>query len=137
MRQKLLSLFILLILGFAGLEGRGQVSIIPTQTITESFSIGTNATATLPASWKCDKNNSTVRSVSNYPSAVTTATDNRAGNSMANTASNGIYNFGAGDAASATDRAVGGLSSNSASKSVNVYVKLKNTSTNPIGSFYN
>lgn len=134
MRQKLLSLFILLILGFAGLEGRGQVNIIPTQTITESFSIGINATATLPASWKCDKN-TTVRLVGNYPTAITTATELRAGKSMANNASNGIYNFGAGDAASATDRAVGGLSSGSGSKSVNVYVKLKNTSTNPIGSF--
>lgn len=109
------------------------MNIIPDQTITESFSIQTTATAALPANWKCDKNNQ-VRTIGTYLAAVT-STELRAGNSMSSSASNGIYNFGAGDAASATDRAVGGLSSGSGSKSVNVYVKLKNTSTNPIGSF--
>jgi hypothetical protein len=109
------------------------VSIIPDQTITESFSIPTTATAALPANWKCDKN-AVVRTIGTYSGAATN-TERIAGDNMANNVSNGIYNFGAGDAASATDRAVGGLSSSSASKSVNVYVKLKNTSTNPIGSF--
>ena len=40
---------------------------------------------------------------------------------MSSTATNGIYNYGAGDAAAATDRAVGWLSSSSATKSGNLY----------------
>jgi len=54
---------------------------------------------------------------------------------MPTNASHGIYNYGAGPASSATDRAIGGLSSNSGSKSVNIYVQLKNNGSTDINSF--
>lgn len=109
------------------------VNIAPGDTITEAFSIGTSATATLPTDWKADKNTN-VRSVGTY-SAAGTATEQRAGNNMSTSAANGIYNYGAGPADTATDRAVGGLSSSSGSQSVNVYTKLTNTGGSTINSF--
>ncbi|MBS1564213.1 MAG: Ig-like domain-containing protein, partial [Bacteroidetes bacterium] len=94
--------------------------------------MGGTATATLPANWKA-LNNTTVRSVDPFASAGT-ATTQSGGNGISTTATNGIYNFGAGVAASATDRAVGGISSSSASKSVNIYTSIKNNDANPITS---
>jgi len=111
----------------------GQVNISAGATVTQDFSIGTSATATLPSGWRADKN-TTVRSVGSYGSAVT-ATERSDGNSMSTTAGNGIYNFGAGPGASATDRAVGGLSSSKASKSVNLYVQLYNNGSSDITNF--
>jgi len=109
------------------------VNIAAGGTITENFSIGTSATATLPTDWKADKN-TTVRLVGPY-SAAGTQTEQIAGNKMPTNAPNGIYNFGAGDQASATDRAVGGISSKNASKSVNIYVKLTNNGSSTIPNF--
>ena len=111
----------------------GQVNISVSNTITENFTIGTSATATLPSGWKADKN-TTVRLVGTY-SAATTATEQRAGNNMSPSATNGIYNYGSGDATTATDRAVGGISSSSASKSVNIYVQLTNNGVDAINNF--
>ena len=111
----------------------GQVNISAGNTITQDFSIGTSATASLPTGWKADKLTS-ARTLGTYASAVS-ATERSDGNSLSTTAGNGIYNFGAGVAASATDRAVGGLSSSSASKSVNVYVQLTNNGTSLIDNF--
>lgn len=110
-----------------------QIDVMPGDTYIQDFDeMGTSQTAVLPSGWRVSKNNS-VRTVDAYNSAVT-QTDQRAGNNMSSTAPNGIYNFGAGDPASATDRAVGGLSSSSASKSVNVYVHFRNNSANDITS---
>ncbi len=103
----------------------GAISIAPGTTISENFSIGASATATLPTDWKVAKN-AAVRTVDTYASAGS-ATERRDGNNMSSTAANGIYNFGAGDAGTATDRAVGGLSSGSGSQSVNVYVHITNS----------
>ncbi len=109
------------------------VNIAAGGTITQDFSIGTSANADLPTDWKAD-NDKGVRTVGSYDSAGTKTTQ-AGGNSMAKGAQNGIYNFGAGDAATATDRAVGGLSSSSASKSVNIYVKLTNNGSSNISNF--
>lgn len=129
--------FVLLIIvfcfNFNSTELFGQVNISAGQTITENFSIGTSATATLPSGWKVDKNTN-VRTLGNYALAGT-ATEQIAGNNMASNAPNGIYNFAAGDATSATDRAVGGISSGSASKSVNIYVMLNNNGSQTINDF--
>jgi len=92
---------------------------------TENFdSIGTSATATLPTDWRTDKNN-TVRALGTW-SGAGTATEQRAGNNMANNATNGIYNYGAGPEATATDRSVGWISSGSATKSGNLYAWFQN-----------
>lgn len=118
-----MTMVVILVTASRGL-GWGQVNIQVGETKTETFTIATTAIAALPAGWKADKN-STVRLVGSYTAAVS-ATEQSAGNAMSSTAANGIYNFGAGVAASATDRAIGGISSSSSSKSVNVYVQLTN-----------
>ena len=109
------------------------INIAPGGTVTETFTIGTSATAALPTGWKADKN-TTVRSVGTYSAAVS-ATEFSAGNNMSSTATSGIYNYAAGDPATETDRAVGGISSRSASKSVNLYVQLTNNGTAAIPNF--
>ena len=110
------------------------VNIAAGGTVTENFDgIGTSQTATMPTDWKVNKNK-TVRSVGTYSAAVT-ATEQRAGNNMPDNAPNGIYNFAAGDPTSETDRAVGGISSKDASKSVNIYVKLTNNGSSAISDF--
>ena len=120
----------ILLLGFLQV-GKAQINISSGNTASENFDgIGVTATATLPTGWKADKN-TTVRLVGTYSAAVL-ATEQTAGNSMSATASNGIYNYAAGVPASATDRAVGGISSGSASKSVNVYVNLFNNGVTTI-----
>lgn len=110
------------------------VNIAAGGTVTQNFDVlGTSPTATMPTDWKVDKNK-TVRSVGSY-SAAASATERIAGNNMSSSAGNGIYNFGAGPEATATDRAVGGISSKDASKSVNIYVKLTNNGSSAISDF--
>ncbi|MFA7228907.1 MAG: endonuclease [Melioribacteraceae bacterium] len=105
-----------------------QIPISRGIDVTENFnSIGTAATAALPANWKADKNTN-VRFVGSYGSALN-ATERIGGINLSSSASNGIYNFGLGDAASASDRAIGGQSSSSSSKSVNIYSHFINNGT--------
>lgn len=86
----------------------GQVNISAGNTVEENFNtIGTSGTATLPTGWRVDKNDNDVRKVGTYSNASTSTTKN-AGNNMPTNASHGIYNYGAGPASSATDRAIGG-----------------------------
>jgi endonuclease I len=127
MKKVLLLLLIPFIISYS------QIQISVGSSKSESFSIGTSATATMPTGWKVDKNTS-VRTVGTYSAAVS-VTDRIGGNNIISTAGNGIYNFGLGDEASATDRAVGGLSSGSASKSVNVYAYFHNNGTSTIKRF--
>lgn len=109
----------------------GQVAIQSGTTVTENFdSIGTSATAMLPSGFRVDKQ-TTVRTVGTFL-GTGTATKRSGGNNLSITAGNGIYNFGAGDAASASDGAVGFLSSGTATKSGNLYVQLQNTGTSTI-----
>ena len=112
------------------------VNISVNQTVTQNFNgIGTSATATMPTDWKADRPTN-FRTVGTYSTAGT-KTEQRAGNSMTTNATYGIYNFGAGDATSATDRAVGGLSSSNVNGKygVNIYVKLTNNGSSDISSF--
>ena len=112
----------------------GMNSLTGFSAYTQNFdSIGTSATATLPTDWKADKQ-LTAQTVGTYAAAVT-ATERQGGNNMSTTASNGIYNYGAGDPAAATDRAVGFLSSGSATKSGNLYAYLKNDTGSALSSF--
>ncbi len=115
-----------------GLSSARAVNISAGSTVSESFSIGTSATAALPTDWRADKQ-TTARVVGTY-SAAGTATEQRAGNDMSPSAANGIYNYGAGVASTATDRAVGFISSSSATKTGNLYVKLVNNGATAITS---
>lgn len=118
-----------LLLGFTTSQAHAQLSI----PVNENFDgIGTSATASLPANWRVDKQTS-ARVLGPWASAGA-ATERTGGNSMSTSAGNGIYNYGAGDAASATDRAIGWLSSSTATKSGNLYAYIQNTTANPLTS---
>jgi hypothetical protein len=117
----------------SGTFALAQISIQSGNTVSESFTLGTSATATLPLFWKVDTATAVVRTVKTYSGALA-ATSQRAGNNMSSTAANGIYNFAAGDPTTATERAVGWVSSSSASKSGNLYAFLRNTGSDSIKS---
>ncbi|MFM8596370.1 MAG: T9SS type A sorting domain-containing protein [Flavobacteriales bacterium] len=120
--------------GFGDAWGQA-VSITAGSTITQNFDgIGTGATATLPNGWKME-NLAFIRSVTTAYAAVGFTSTNNAlnsGSAMPSTAGNGRYNFGGG---TSTDRAIGGLSSSSASQSVNMYLQITNTGTSAISDF--
>ena len=110
-----------------------QISLSTASPYTQNFdAIGTSATATLPANWKADKVG-TVRTVGTFAAAVT-ATDDRAGNNMSSSAANGIYNYGAGVATTAAERAVGWVSSGTGTQSGNLYAQFINSTGESITS---
>ena len=125
MKKRLIILVVSLALA-VGLLGFGGVAHAQSPVIySQDFDgIGASATATLPADWRVDKNNS-VRTLGTWSDAGT-ATEQRAGNNMGSSAQNGIYNYGAGVAGTATDRAIGWISSSSATKSGNLYAWFRN-----------
>jgi hypothetical protein len=103
------------------------ITLPVTTTYTQTFdSLGTSATATMPTDWRVDKR-SAAREVGTYAGSVN-VTERLGGDALSTTAGNGIYNFGAGPAATATDRAVGFLSSGTGTVSGNVYAQFVNNS---------
>ncbi len=130
---KLLCLFIFTFSLMLPFISPGQVNISSGSTYSQNFTLGASATATLPTGWRMDKNLN-IKSVGAYSSALS-ATERSAGNNMSSSASNGLYNFAAGDPLIATDRAIGGISSTSGSKTINAYLQLFNNGSNPIPSF--
>ena len=97
---------------------------------TQSFDgMGIPATATtvstLPADFRVD-NSSPVRTVGTFGAALST-TARAGGANLSTSASNGIYNFGSGTTSlGGSDRAVGFLSSGTATFSGNLYAQLVN-----------
>ncbi|HET7695424.1 MAG TPA: DNA/RNA non-specific endonuclease [Vicinamibacterales bacterium] len=85
--------------------------------------LGTSATAALPSDFRLDRP-ATVRTVGTYAAALGSTTQ-AGGTNLSSTAANGAYNFGA--TANANDRAVGFLSSGTATQSGNLYAQLANT----------
>lgn len=120
---------------FFSLTAKTQVSFTNSSlSYSQNFNgIGPSATATLPTNWRVSKSNS-IATVTNFATAVF-STEHSAGNNMLSTDPDGIYNFGSGVSSTATGRAVGGLSTASGSKSVNIFVHLKNDSTASINGF--
>lgn len=98
--------------------------------------IGVSATSTLPVGWKVEKRLDAPRTIGSFDSALL-QTEQVGGNNISASTKNGIYNFGAGGAATASDRAIGGVSTGIAdgTRCVNIYLKLKNSSTKTINSF--
>lgn len=112
----------------------GAQSIAEGTDVTQDFdSIGASATATLPADWKTDKQ-LTARTVGTFAAAVT-ATERVDGQNVSSTAGNGIYNLGA-PTDDATDRAIGWLSSSSATKSGNLYLEMVNSGATAITNLF-
>nr|AUN37118.1 putative sugar-non-specific nuclease NucA [uncultured bacterium] len=106
---------------------RAAISLSTTTAATQNFdSIGTSATATLPADFKVDRLGS-VRTVGTYAAAAT-ATTQVGGANVSTTATNGIYNFGSGTTTTGADRAIGFISSGSGTTSGNIYAQYINNS---------
>lgn len=96
----------------------GAISVGISSAVTETFDgMGTSATATLPTDWSADKI-ATARTLGTV-SAASTTTNYAAGANMSTSASNGIYNYG--NSTTSADRALGFISSSSATKSGNLY----------------
>ena len=128
MRRRALRVRVWLSAGLLLLAGGvlAAMSLSTTTPMTQSFDgIGTTATATLPADFRADRP-TTVRTVGSY-AAAGTATTQVGGANLSGTATNGIYNFGSGTTTTGPDRAVGFLSSGSATQSGNLYVQLTNS----------
>ena len=101
------------------------LSLSTTVAVTQNFDgMQAIAAASLPADFRVDKP-STVRTVGNFSTAAT-ATSQIGGANLSSSASNGIYNFGAGTGTTGTDRAVGFLSSGTATQSGNLYAQFAN-----------
>jgi uncharacterized protein len=114
-----------LVLSLALTHALAAISLSTTVPAVQTFNgIGTSATAALPTDFRADRI-SAVRTVGSY-AAAGTATTQVGGNSLSTSASNGIYNFGAGAATTASDRAIGFLSSGTATHSGNLYAQYAN-----------
>ena len=89
--------------------------------------------STLPVDFRADAL-AGVRTVGTFAAAGTTVA--RAGGAtLSSTAANGIYNFGAGNTSlGGADRAIGFLSSGTATQSGNLYAQLTNNSGTTLGS---
>jgi endonuclease G len=110
---------------------RAEIDIPTGLPYAQAFdAIGTTAAATLPADFRVDKP-SAVRTVGTFATA-TTATTLLGGANLSGTASNGVYNFGSGTTTTGPDRAIGFLSSGTATQSGNLYAALRNTTGGPV-----
>jgi hypothetical protein len=122
---------ILLLIVFGGLTAFAAISLSTTTAATQNFdSIGTSATAALPADFKVDATASSsaadVRKLGTFAAAVS-QTARVGGANLSTSAANGIYNFGAGTTSTGgSDRAIGFLASGAATASGNLYAQLTN-----------
>lgn len=123
---------IMIFMLMASASAQAQIALPTASPYTQDFNIGTSATAPLPANWRVDKQ-TVVRTLGTFAAAAT-ATELRAGDNMITTAQNGIYNYGDGDPTTATDRAVGWVSSGTATKSGNLYAQFINSTGTNISS---
>jgi len=108
------------------------MNIAAGQTITRNLDI-MGVLLDLPTDFKADKQ--TTADTRGTWDAASAVTDRLGGNNLSPSATNGIYNFGAGPQATATDRAVGFLSSGSGTKTGNLYAKITNAGPQTITSF--
>jgi DNA/RNA endonuclease G (NUC1) len=105
---------------------RADIGIPTGVPYTQSFdAIGTTATAALPVDFRADRLTA-VRTVGTFAGALT-ATTAAGGANLATNAANGLYNFGSGTTTTGPDRAIGFLSSGTATQSGNLYAQLRNT----------
>ncbi|MCX6538217.1 MAG: DNA/RNA non-specific endonuclease [Acidobacteria bacterium] len=110
---------------------------IPTGTpYSQTFdTIGTTATAALPADFRADRTTTTtssdMRKVGTF-AAAGTATTQVGGASLGSSVTNGIYNFGSGTTPTGPDRAIGFLASSGGTASGNLYAQLTNNTGGPL-----
>ena len=113
-----------------------RVPVRPGQTILEAFDAipdGLSANATLPVGWKAGI--SATASAAGCFADAATSSSLRGGNDLSAQATAGLYNFGAGDPATAADRAIGFLCKGDTIKSGSLMVRLVNVSRGIIPAF--
>jgi len=110
-----------------------RVPITPGRRVYENFNAlagGLTAEALLPIGWRAGLA-AAVDAVGTFADAAE-ATSQRGGNNLSPSAPAGIYNFGAGDPATAEDRAIGFLSKKDDIKSGSLMARLVNVSSDAI-----
>jgi|GEM_PF-2059363 len=122
----------LLLLGALPLAAQAQLALPSASAVTQNFdAFGSAALAPLPTGFKL-ATGSTV----SYAAATTVATTRAGGTSGTNalntTSGGGDYNFGNGVTLTATDRALGFLSSSSALSPRHILLEVQNTTGSPI-----
>src|SRR5262245_1491099 len=123
-----------LLVALSSLVALAAISISTTTPFVQDFNtIGTSTTATLPADFRVDRTStstaSDVRRVLTWAGAGTQTTQAGSTN-LSTSASNGIYNFGV--TSTSTERAIGFLSSGTATASGNLYAELVNNTGAPL-----
>ncbi|MGH9408665.1 MAG: hypothetical protein ACRD1V_04355 [Vicinamibacterales bacterium] len=136
MRTSAYALTFVLVLTVFRLIALAAISISTTTPYTQNFdSIGTSATATLPADFRVDKTGSgaaAVRALGTFGAAGTT-TGFAGGANLSSSATNGIYNFGSGTTSGGgSDRAIGFVASSGGTASGNLYAQFQNTTGGPL-----
>src|SRR5262247_2023054 len=122
-RRRLAVTSVLLLLLISAYIAYAAISLSTSTAYTQNFDgIGTTATAILPADFRVDRTTTAVRTVGTYAAAGTN-TSLLGGANLSSSASNGIYNFGAGTTTTGPDRAVGFLASGTATASGNLYAQ--------------
>src|SRR5215510_10056655 len=126
LRRRLAVASVLLLLLVSAYIAYAAISLSTSTAYTQNFDgIGTTATATLPADFRVDRTTTAVRTVGTFTAAGTN-TSLLGGANLSSSASNGIYNFGAGTTTTGPDRAVGFLASGTATASGNLYAQFVN-----------
>jgi hypothetical protein len=108
--------------------GHSQISIASTTPVTENFTIGTTATASLPANWKMSAAGAGSSTLSYTASGNLTATSQAANSGTP--ATGGRFNWG--DSTNTTDRAIGFMTSGSYASPNAIQAFYRNTSGSQI-----
>src|SRR4051812_5193621 len=139
MRSRLLRWFVVCAVIAVSAAALSAAVSIPTSSLySQTFdSIGSTATATLPADFRVDRTTTATvadaRKVGTFAAAGTVTTQ-AGGANLALNASNGVYNFGSGTSTIGGDRAIGFLSSGTGTASGNLYVQLTNNTAGALSS---
>ena len=123
-----------LLVALSSLVAFAAIAISTTTPFLQDFNtIGTSATATLPADFRVDRTATStaadVRRVLTWAAAGSQTTQAGSAN-LSTSAANGIYNFGV--TAASTERAIGFLASGTATASGNLYAELANNTGAPL-----
>ena len=123
---RFLTAFVLLLLSF---EARAQLQLTGSAEVTQDFaSLGTSATATLPTGFLLAGGATPTYSNAANTSATTQAGGTTGTGAFSTSSSGGAYNFANGTTATATDRALGFLSSTSYSSPRHLLLAIRNSS---------
>ncbi|MFD2785134.1 T9SS type A sorting domain-containing protein [Hymenobacter rubripertinctus] len=126
---------LLLLGGLLPLVGHAQLALPSANPISETFaSLASSSTASLPAGFQLANGTAPVYGAAANTAAVTQAAGTSGTGAITGSSTGGAYNFAPGLTASATDRALGFLSSSGYPSPRHILLALKNTSGTGIAS---